>query len=122
MNKRILSTLDFDKVKQMMVQYLVTAQGIDEINQLVPVSDSQVIHAWMQETDDALKVQRLRGGIPIPKLENIRPHMKRIEIGADLNGVELAQVARVLSTTSELTRFINDYYSSFKSTVKGRNR
>ena len=30
--------------------------------------------------------------------------MKRIEIGADLNGVELAQVG-VLSTTSELTRF-----------------
>ncbi|EOL42236.1 MutS2 protein [Enterococcus phoeniculicola] len=112
MNKRILSTLDFDKVKQMMAQYLVTAQGIDEINQLVPVSDSQVIHAWMQETDDALKVQRLRGGIPIPKLENIRPHMKRIEIGADLNGVELAQVARVLSTTSELTRFINDLEDS----------
>ena len=31
--------------------------------------------------------------------------MKRIEIGADLNGIELAQVGRVLSTTSELTRF-----------------
>ena len=30
--------------------------------------------------------------------------MKRIEIGADLNGIELAQVGRV-STTSELTRF-----------------
>ncbi len=34
--------------------------------------------------------------------------MKRIEIGADLNGVELAQVSRVLSTTSELNRFIDD--------------
>ena len=32
--------------------------------------------------------------------------MKRIEIGADLNGIELAQVARVLSTTQELKRFL----------------
>lgn len=38
--------------------------------------------------------------------------MKRIEIGADLNGVELAQVSRVLSTTSELNRFIDDLYDS----------
>ncbi len=59
-----------------------------------------------------MKVQRLRGGIPIPKLENIRPHMKRIEIGADLNGVELAQVCSVLSTTSELHRFIDDFADS----------
>ncbi|MGH2195898.1 hypothetical protein, partial [Enterococcus faecalis] len=35
-------------------------------------------------------------------------HMKGIEIGADLNGVELPQVARVLSTTSELTRFFDE--------------
>ncbi|TKQ73074.1 endonuclease MutS2, partial [Enterococcus faecalis] len=55
-----------------------------------------------------LKVQRLRGGIPIPKLENIQPHMKRSEIGADLNGIELAQVGRVLSTSSELTRFFDE--------------
>ncbi|KAF1295705.1 endonuclease MutS2 [Enterococcus sp. JM4C] len=112
MNNRILATLDFDKVKQMITQYIVTAQGADEIEQLIPVSDRQVIDSWLQETEDGLKVQRLRGGIPIPKLENIRPHMKRIEIGADLNGLELAQVARVLSTTSELTRFIDDLEDS----------
>lgn len=57
------------------------------------------LRQWLDETLDALKVQRLRGGIPIPKIENIRPHMKRIEIGADLNGYELAQVTRVLTTT-----------------------
>ena len=76
------------------------------------MSEEQTITNWLQETEDGLKVQRLRGGIPIPKLENIRPHMKRIEIGADLNGVELAQVSRVLSTTSELNRFIDDLYDS----------
>ena len=65
----------------------------------------QTITNWLQETEDGLKVQRLRGGIPIPKIENIRPHMKRIEIGANLNGVELAQVSRVLSTTKRIESF-----------------
>lgn len=112
MNTRILTTLGFDKVKQLISQYVVTAQGGEEIEQLVPVNDAMTIQAWLEETEDGLKIQRLRGGIPIPKLENIRPHMKRIEIGADLNGIELAHVGRVLSTTSEVIRFFNDLQDS----------
>lgn len=112
MNKRILETLEFEKVKQMIQQFVVTAQGKEELARLVPDNQLQKITNALQETEDGLKVQRLRGGIPIPKLENIRPHMKRIEIGADLNGVELAQVSRVLSTTSELARFIDDLKDS----------
>lgn len=112
MNKRILETLEFSQVKQKIAQYLVTAQGKEELRDLTPVTDSQVIQAWLAETEDGIKAQRLRGGIPVPKIENIRPHMKRIEIGADLNGVELAQVSRVLSTTSEVKRFIDDLEES----------
>lgn len=108
MNQRILSTLGFDKVKQQLLQFIVTAQGTNEVSELLPIADENKIQSWLNETQDGLKVQRLRGGIPIPKLENIQPHMKRIEIGADLNGIELAQVGRVLSTTSELTRFFDE--------------
>jgi DNA mismatch repair protein MutS2 len=112
MNTRILATLGFDKVKQQLAQYIVTAQGLEEVEHLVPVNDRTTIQGWLEETEDSLKIQRLRGGIPIPKLENIRPHMKRIEIGADLNGLELAHVGRVLSTTSEVIRFFNDLQDS----------
>lgn len=112
MNNRILETLEFEKVKQFVRQFVVTAQGVEELKKLVPISQKEKLAHWLAETEDGLKVQRLRGGIPIPKLENIRPHMKRIEIGADLNGVELAQVSRVLSTTSELKRFVADLADS----------
>lgn len=108
MNERILNTLEFDAVKQLVAQYLVTEPGKEELSQLTPTSQATTVAQWLAETEDGLKVQRLRGGIPIPKIENIRPQMKRIEIGADLNGVELAQVTRVLTTTNELTRFLDD--------------
>ncbi|MGO2852686.1 MAG: endonuclease MutS2, partial [Tetragenococcus koreensis] len=89
LNKDILTTLEFNQVKSQIVQHLVTDQGKEELQRLVPVKDKLVITSYLEETDDAMKVLRLRGGIPIPKVENIQPHMKRIEIGADLNGVEL---------------------------------
>lgn len=112
MNKKILDVLAFDQVKQLVGQYLVTAQGKEELAQLAPSADAQQISTWLAETEDALKVQRLRGGIPVPKIENIRPQMKRIEIGADLNGLELAQVGRVLVTANELKRFFEDLSDS----------
>lgn len=112
MNERILTTLGFDKVKQQVAQYLATDQGQQELVKLVPSQNAATIDAWLAETEDGLKVQRLRGGLPVPKLNNIGPHMKRIEIGANLNGLELAEVSRVLSTTSELARFINDLKDS----------
>lgn len=106
LNTRILKTLEFDRVKAQLLSFLVTDQGKKELQQLVPLNDKEVISDRLEETEDAMNVLRLRGGIPVPKLTDIRPHMKRIEIGADLNGLELAQVSRLLSTTSEVDRFL----------------
>ncbi|HCK2872131.1 TPA: hypothetical protein NZC54_003277, partial [Enterococcus faecium] len=55
MNNRILETLEFEKVKQMVRQFVVTAQGKEELAELVPVSEEQTITNWLQETEDGLK-------------------------------------------------------------------
>ncbi len=62
MNQRILSTLGFDEVKQQLLQFIVTAQGTNSFR-LLPIADENKIQAWLNETQDGLKVQRLRGGI-----------------------------------------------------------
>ena len=108
MNKKILQTLEFDKVKQLLSEHIVTKLGEEHLAQLTPLNDYDKIEESLIETKDAFDVLRLRGGIPIPVLENIKPHMKRIEIGAMLNGLELAQVGRVLRTVTELQRFFDD--------------
>lgn len=108
MNKKIIQTLEFDKVKQMLTKHIVTKLGEEHILELSPLNDFEKIEEHLIETSDAFHVLRLRGGIPIPVLENIKPHMKRIEIGATLNGVELAQVGRVLRTVTELQRFFEE--------------
>lgn len=108
MNKKILQTLEFDKVKQMLSSHIVTKLGEEHLQQLEPLTDYNKIEEYLIETEDAVNILRLRGGIPIPVLENIKPHMKRIEIGAMLNGLELAQVGRVLRTVTELQQFFED--------------
>lgn len=97
MNNKISKTLEFEKIKQQLQNFAATDQGIDKIQALRPEIDQVV--ALQNETEDGRKVLRLKGGIPMPRLKSIRSHLKRLEIGGTLNGKEIAEIGRVLSTT-----------------------
>ena len=80
MNNRILETLEFEKVKQMVKQFVVTAQGKEELAELVPVSEKQTITEWLQETGGWVEsTTSARRGSYTKNLKNIRPHMKPVD-------------------------------------------
>ena len=108
MNKRILEVLEYQQVKRQIAQYLTTDQGLEILDKLHPIAKKEKLDNWLAETFEAMEILRLKGGIPIPRLESITPHMKRMEIGANLNGQELAQVTKVLTTTQELVTFFEE--------------
>lgn len=107
MNDKILSTLAYNEIKQAIHQYLVSDAGIKELNELVPITDSEKIQRWLDETKDGADILRLEGGIPLPKLSDITSQMKRLAIDGVLSGTELAQVGRVLKTTESVTEFFD---------------
>lgn len=106
MNEKIFETLAFDQIRQKVSAFTVTLLGKEKALNLLPASNYEDVQRQLHETKDGMDVLRLRNGLPIPQLENIRPHMQRIKMGANLNGRELAQVSRVLQATSEVRRFI----------------
>ncbi len=108
MNPKVLNTLEYQQIKQQLLPYLVSAAGQKELNALQPQSDVAAVQLALDETNDGAEVYRLKGGIPIARLADIAPHMKRLAIGATLNGSELGQVGRVLKTTRAITRFFDD--------------
>ena len=59
----------------------------------------------VSESRDGADIYRLENGIPLPKLDDIRPHLHRLAMEAALNGLELAQISRVLWTTSSVVKF-----------------
>ena len=105
MNNKISKTLEFEKIKQQLQNFAATDQGIDKIQALRPEIDQEKVVALQNETEDGRKVLRLKGGIPMPRLKSIRSHLKRLEIGGTLNGKEIAEIGRVLSTTREIIQF-----------------
>src|SRR5699024_7729842 len=66
------------------------------------------LQIWLDETKDGADIYRLENGIPLPKLDDIRPHLHRLAMEAALNGLELAQISRVLWTTGSVVKFFRD--------------
>ncbi|MGM9908099.1 endonuclease MutS2 [Limosilactobacillus sp.] len=107
MNHKITETLEFARIKGMLARYLVSAAGHHELERMVPQGDYARVQQYLTETTDGADILRLEGGIPIPKLADIQPQMKRLKIGANLNGTELAQVTKVLQTSMSVKNFFD---------------
>ena len=108
MNHKIIETLEFDRIKGKINQYLVSAAGHRELTELMPSADFSTVRQRLTETTDGADILRLEGGIPLPKLADIKPQMKRLKIGANLNGTELAQVTKVLQASLSVENFFEE--------------
>ncbi|WP_057876239.1 endonuclease MutS2 [Liquorilactobacillus aquaticus] len=105
MNEKALEVLEYNKVIKKLFQFIVTPMGEKKVRNLRPSSDLAEIKEALAQTKDGADILRLKGGIPLPKLHNIQPYLKRLDIGASLNGKELAAIGRVLRATNEVRRF-----------------
>lgn len=108
MHKKILTTLEFDRIRQGVMAHTVTEKGRLVASRLEPRATADKVREMLDETADAAKILRLRGGIPIPSLPDISQSLKRVKIGAALSGTELAGISRVLQTVSTVVDFFND--------------
>ncbi|MBS7577643.1 MULTISPECIES: endonuclease MutS2 [unclassified Enterococcus] len=105
MNHKIEEILEFKEIIQQVADYTLTFQGRKAVNQLHPTNNRAQIKKDFTEIEEATAIVREQSQIPIAELPNLSEHFKRIEIGADLNGVELAQIGRVLRIVNTLAQF-----------------
>lgn len=105
MNRKSLAILEYDKIKHKLFQHATTEMGKRQVKRLSPSTDLDEIQVKLLQTKDGADILRLKGGVPIPQLTLITDHLKRLEIGATLNGKELAEISQVLRSANEVHHF-----------------
>ena len=105
MNSKIEKVLDFSKIRTQLAEYATSEKGKQMIKELPIEVDAKAIQHKIEETTDGVELLRLKQGIPIPRLKDISFALKRLELEAGLNGRELSDILRVLTTTHEVERF-----------------
>ncbi|MCM3455365.1 endonuclease MutS2 [Heyndrickxia oleronia] len=106
MQDKILKTLEFNKIKELLLEHASSTLGQDKIKQLVPSSSFEEVLDLQAETDEAVHVLRLKGHIPLSGIHDIRPHIKRAQIGGILSPMELVHTASTIYAGRTIKRFI----------------
>lgn len=107
MNRKIEEILEFHKIRQRLSEHASSEKGQVMIKQLPIETEVTKIRHKIAETKDAVEILRLKQGIPVPRLKDISAAVKRLELEAGLNGKELSDILRVLTTTTEVVRFFD---------------
>lgn len=108
MEKRTLEVLEFNKIIEILAGYAVTVQGKEIVRALVPHSDMDVVEQALKETDEAVRMICSKGNPPLTGLHDIRPSLRRLEMGASITPGELLHVADTLRVCREMGNYIGE--------------
>lgn len=109
MKEKTLQTLAFPTILHQLTHHMASAVGKIKSKHIHPFTTVEEVQQALNETQTAMDILRLKGGIPVSDIQDVRPHLKRLAIGASLNGLEIAQIGRILRTTSEVVRFFDEF-------------
>ncbi|MCG7335437.1 endonuclease MutS2 [Sporosarcina sp. ACRSM] len=106
MESRVLKTLEFDKIREIVAGYCTSSAGRTMIEKLVPVSDFEEVVRLLEEMDEGLAILRIRGNVPMGGISDVRPHAKRAQMGGMLSAFELMEIANTIRASRILRQFI----------------
>lgn len=100
-----MRTLEFPKIIKQLSEMTVSDLGKEQVKNILPSHEINTVIQQLEKTDDAVKIQRLKGGIPLGSFQDIRPFIKRMEIGAVLSGLEIIQIGQLIKGAHEIADF-----------------
>lgn len=105
MNKKVLKTLEYDKIIDMLVEEADSALGKDSARRLRPSSDHGEIVAMQAETSHALTRLFHHGALSFHELTDIRPSLVPLAKGGTLGAGELLRIGALLEAAKRAVEF-----------------
>jgi DNA mismatch repair protein MutS2 len=106
MNERLLHTLEFDKIREQLLSYASSTLGEEKVKQLVPSSSFEEVQRWQDETDEGVTILRLKGHMPLDGIYNVRPYVKRAQIGGMLHSIDLMEIGSTIQAARSVKNYI----------------
>jgi len=106
MDKKILHTLEYHKIIERLVAHTHTSLSHDLAADLLPMQDLPEIRHMLDETEEAVHIDRLKAIPPFGGIRNIHASLARSRIGGALSPSELIEIATTISGGRRLKRFI----------------
>lgn len=105
MNSKVLSILEFDKIRDRLAEFASSPLGKDLCLSLTPNTDLDTIKKQQLETKDALSRLFKKDNISFGNNKLIVPSLKSLDIGATLSSLELLKIASFLDNVNRIKSY-----------------
>ena len=105
MNTKVLHTLEYDKIIQLLIDKATSAPGRELCRKLIPSTDLSAIEEAQQETADALSMLLTKGSTSFGGNKDLQFAIKSLEIGSALSIPELLGIAGLLQNTARIKSY-----------------
>jgi len=108
MNLKTLEKLEFNKICNILKSYTITYIGKHHAENLMPLLSKKEIEKAQKQTTEASILLYRKGSIPMSEIEDITPHLKKLNSGLFLSIKQLLDLGKILKISSNL----KDYFLS----------
>ena len=105
MNKKVLNTLEYDKIVEQLAKLAGSDGGKKLCRSLTPMTDRDEILEAQCETSDALTHIMTQGPISFQGVTPIKESLKRLELGAPLSMRELLDISSLLACAGQIKHY-----------------
>ncbi len=105
MNKKVLNTLEYDKIVEQLAKLAGSDGGKKLCRSLTPMTDRDEILEAQCETSDALTHIMTQGPISFQGVTSIKESLKRLELGAPLSMRELLDISSLLACAGQIKHY-----------------
>lgn len=108
MDIKYLEKLEFNRICEKLEEFAKTYIGRDICLNLMPLENQKEIIKTLKQTTEASALIYRKGNLPLDEIENILPHIKKLNASATLSIKELLDLAHIL----KVSRALKEYFSS----------
>jgi len=108
LNSTTMKILEFDKIRELMKTFTVSAMGSELVDKLEPSLNINSITAWMNETTEACAILQRSGSVPIHSLTGMENVVAKFGKDITLLPEDLDLILGLLREVGKLKRFMDD--------------
>ncbi|MEL7632256.1 MULTISPECIES: endonuclease MutS2 [Sporomusa] len=106
MEVSVFTTLEFNKIRDMLAERTGSVMGRELAESIIPVNDAGEVEIRLAETAEARTVMNQVSAVPLGGIRDVRAGIKRAALGAILEPHELLAVASTLYAARRMKNFL----------------
>jgi len=106
MNEKALQRLEYDKIKETLLEYAITYVGKKHVEQMLPLTAEKTIRKKLDETAEAKTLLQQGASVPIPSLEGIENILTLLGTGYVFTEKDFSHILQFLTSCGQLMKYM----------------